>query len=320
MTGNFPTKPRVSVVIPVYNGANYLAEAIDSALEQTYENMEIIVVNDGSTDGGGTEAVAKEYGNRIRYLCKENGGVSSALNEGVLAARGEFISWLSHDDAYPPNKVERQIEFLSELGDRAATTIPYGGVVYMDQHSKVLGEQRLPPVSPNRIYEALLCQAVLTSPVRRRVFGINGCTTLVPKKAFSVAGLFDITLRTTQDYDMWFRLNHHYDFVQMEGHLLRSRQHPEQGCRTMSVSHAAEVNALSLRALSYYIPGSKKWDLDLPKVAFSLKMSRVKRDAARKAMEMARASDVDVKGAVYCAMAAFWNPWMNAFFEFTSRM
>ena len=68
----------VSIVIPVYNGANYLSEAIDSALAQTYKNIEIIVVNDGSKDDGATEKVALSYGDKIRYFHKENGGVSSA--------------------------------------------------------------------------------------------------------------------------------------------------------------------------------------------------------------------------------------------------
>ena len=76
-------QPKVSIVIPVYNGANYLGEAIDSALEQTYENIEIIVVNDGSTDDGATREIALSYGDRIRYFEKENGGVSSALNLGI---------------------------------------------------------------------------------------------------------------------------------------------------------------------------------------------------------------------------------------------
>ena len=76
-------KPLVSIIIPVYNGSNYLAQAIDSALAQTYTPIEIIVVNDGSRDDGATEEVALGYGDRITYVRKENGGSSSALNEGI---------------------------------------------------------------------------------------------------------------------------------------------------------------------------------------------------------------------------------------------
>ena len=74
-------EPKVSIVIPVYNGEDYIREAINSALAQTYKNCEVIVVNDGSTDG--TETIVKSYGDKVRYFSKENGGVSSALNLGI---------------------------------------------------------------------------------------------------------------------------------------------------------------------------------------------------------------------------------------------
>ena len=74
---------KVSIIIPVYNGSNYVKEAIDSALAQTYKNKEIIVVNDGSTDEGATRDIVKSYGDKVTYYEKENGGVSTALNLGI---------------------------------------------------------------------------------------------------------------------------------------------------------------------------------------------------------------------------------------------
>ena len=82
--------PLVSIIIPVYNGSNYVKEAIDSALAQTYKNIEVIVVNDGSTDN--TEKIVKSYGDKIRYFYKENGGVASALNLAIENSKGEYIS------------------------------------------------------------------------------------------------------------------------------------------------------------------------------------------------------------------------------------
>ena len=108
-------QPKISIVIPAYNASNYLAEAIDSALAQTYPNVEIIVVNDGSKDEGATEQIALSYGDKIRYFSKENGGSSSALNMGIANMTGEWFSWLSHDDLYLPNKLERQIEYIHSL-------------------------------------------------------------------------------------------------------------------------------------------------------------------------------------------------------------
>ena len=106
--------PLVSIIIPVYNGSNYVKEAIDSALAQTYKNIEIIVVNDGSNDDGATEKIALSFGDKIRYFYKANGGISSALNYGIEKMQGEYFSWLSHDDKYTETKIEKQIALLKE--------------------------------------------------------------------------------------------------------------------------------------------------------------------------------------------------------------
>ena len=89
--------PKVSIIIPVYNGENYLREAIDSALAQTYKNFEVIVVNDGSSDK--TDEICKSYGSRIRYFKKENGGVSTALNLGIeIWNEQKFLELLKKDN------------------------------------------------------------------------------------------------------------------------------------------------------------------------------------------------------------------------------
>lgn len=112
--------PLASIVIPVYNGADYLKEAVDSALGQTYPNCEVIVVNDGSADGGRTERAALSYGDRIRYFSKENGKVSTALNLGLKNMRGEYFAWLSHDDVFYADKIEKQIQAMERSGRRMA--------------------------------------------------------------------------------------------------------------------------------------------------------------------------------------------------------
>lgn len=230
-------EPLVSIVIPVYNGANYLALAIDSALAQmqTYKNIEVIVVNDGSSDGGATERVARAYGHSIRYFEKKNGGVASALNLAVGEARGQFVSWLSHDDVYTPRKIERQIEFLAEQPE------PWGCVVYGDysvfSHKSFDDAQiALPSTDPADFRYFITVQNIL-----------HGCTLLIPKAAFDKHGLFDESLRTTQDYDFWFRVAEDFDFLHLPGVVVRSRSHEEQGTRKLRDVALAEANNLLSR-------------------------------------------------------------------------
>ncbi len=207
--------PKVSIVIPVYNGAIYMKEAIDSALAQTYDNIEIIVVNDGSTDE--TDKIALSYGNKIRYFKKENGGVSTALNLGIKEMTGEYFSWLSHDDIYMPEKIEKQIELLSSLDDK--NTILYSNYKFIDENSEPIYQ----PVIHNH--------EMLTKKQEYALYRgcINGLTLLVNKKIFDDVGLFNEELRCTQDYEMWLRMiKKRYRFVHMPDVLVITRLHSKQ--------------------------------------------------------------------------------------------
>ena len=108
-------QPTVSVVIPVYNGDRYLAEAITSVLDQTYKNFELIVVDDGSTDG--SAEIAKSYKQAVLYTFQPNGGLSKARNTGLALARGKYIAFLDHDDLWLPHKLARQVTYLDSHPD-----------------------------------------------------------------------------------------------------------------------------------------------------------------------------------------------------------
>ncbi len=205
--------PRVSIVIPVYNGSNYLRDAVDSALAQTYPNIEVLVVDDGSCDDGRTAAVARSYGSRIRYLHKENGGVGSALNLGIREMSGEYFSWLSHDDVYVPHKVERQIAFLAPRGE---DVIAYSDYELVDPALKTIKRKTLRDIPAAEFRYRLILES-----------SMHGCTLLIPRAAFAAA-LFDEQLLTTQDYDMWFRLAQRYRFVRVPESLLKYRIHSLQ--------------------------------------------------------------------------------------------
>jgi glycosyltransferase involved in cell wall biosynthesis len=105
----------ISIVIPVYNRAHYIKDCIDSVLQQTYKDYEIIVVDDGSTDN--VREVLQPYMNIIRYIYKENGGAASARNEGIRNAKGEYIAWLDSDDRWFPFKLELEIKILEKQQD-----------------------------------------------------------------------------------------------------------------------------------------------------------------------------------------------------------
>ena len=146
--------PKVTIVIPVYNGSNYLKDAIDSALAQNYKNLEVIVVNDGSNDNGSSERVALSYRDRIRYFSKPNGGVSTALNLGIEKMSGDYFSWLSHDDIYEKDKVSRQIEFLDQLTDKSK--VIFSDYTFINSHGVHLSKANVRHLNAKKLEIELL--------------------------------------------------------------------------------------------------------------------------------------------------------------------
>ena len=215
--------PLVSIIIPVYNGSNYMREAIDSALNQTYKNIEVLVINDGTNDGGKSERIALEYGAKIRYYFKTNGGVSSAFNLGIQKMKGEYFSWLSHDDVYYPNKVKKQIELLSESGKH--NVIIYSDTDYINEYSKLININRITYPSP---YGKELIWLLLYRSV------IKADTVLIPRNCLKEVRCFDEQLLTSQDYDLWFRLAKKFEFRYIDIPLAKIRIHAEQGSKTIN--------------------------------------------------------------------------------------
>lgn len=210
-------QPMVSIVIPVYNGSNFMREAIDSALAQTYENIEVLVVNDGSADDGATRGIALSYGDRIRYFEKENGGVSTALNLGLREMRGEYFSWLSHDDWYRPEKVEHEMSALLVSGNAELAAFcdcdfvewP-AGTTYRDSYLR---------------YGRELAE---TGWFAAAMGLISGCTLLIPKRLFEKYGGFDENERAVQDYLKWFELFRKRRLAYVDEPLVCSRIHGGQ--------------------------------------------------------------------------------------------
>jgi len=207
--------PLVSIVIPVYNGSNYLSEAIESALNQTYPNCEVIVVNDGSLDSGLSRDIALTYGDKIRYFEKENGGVSSALNFGIKKMEGEYFSWLSHDDVYNSEKIESQIKFMFK--NKCESSVVFSDYYVINHDDKYVGRSNL------FLFNFMSVRLWLT------IFSeLHGCSLLIPSKYLKNQFLFNENIKYGQDYDLWLRLSYECDFMYYPKYLLYSRKHDTQ--------------------------------------------------------------------------------------------
>lgn len=271
--------PKVSIVIPVYNGGDFLSQAVESALAQTYSNLEILIVNDGSNDDGETERLALAYGDRVRYFSKPNGGVASALNSAIDQMTGEYFSWLSHDDLYTQDKVERQMRALVDTGN-AQAVIYSDYAVFTDRPDKST-PVRLPGVPPAHFRHWITIENRL-----------HGCTLLIPRAAFAQAGMFDVKLRTTQDYALWFRMAMKFEFIHIPEILVKARNHLGQGSHSMRGISLVECNTLLADFVTNLLPGEILAATDLPlgmayrEIAGSL-YRRGFNDAARTADQLA---------------------------------
>lgn len=216
--------PNVSVIIPNFNNATYVTTAIASVLTQSYQNFEIIVVDDGSTDD--SPAVIARFGDKVRYLRQENQGLAGARNSGIRAAHGDWIALLDADDQWLPT----YLATLLGLAERQ----PQGMVYYcaaqcMDRHGqalpRVLGEPRGTPASP---YQCLL-----------RANFLLPSTILMRRQAVVAAGLFDPKLRSCEDWDLWLRLGPNAHFVGTPARLVRYRLHDASLSANVAGMHQA---------------------------------------------------------------------------------
>lgn len=214
--------PSVSVIIPVYNGTNYLREAIDSVLAQTYNNYEIIVVDDGSTDD--TWAIIHSYGSKVRGIRQENRGVGCALNNGIRISTSDYVAWLSHDDLFLPIKLQRQIDFLLQNNQFAAC--------YTDFY------QINPSGSILRTFESPWYPREQAMWMFFRQMYIHGSTMLIDRNCFEKVGLFSEELRYTQDTEMWLRIIRHFSIGRVPETLGKQRLHPAQGSNNTEKSQA----------------------------------------------------------------------------------
>ncbi len=204
--------PLVSVVMPAYNSAQYIAEAIDSVLQQDYPALEIIVVDDGSSDNT-TEIVAR-YGAKVSLLTQANQGSAAARNLGIRHAHGKYIAFLDADDVWWSQKIRVQVEALATSGHKMAYSR------FIRWHSDANGNYSLPetefgmPLNPNISQDDIVTGSLYPELLLDCMVWTS--TVIVEKAELEKAGMFDEYLRKGQDYDLWLRLSRNIDMLGME--------------------------------------------------------------------------------------------------------
>ncbi len=186
-------QPLVSVVIPAYQAAGRIRETLDSVFAQTYPNVEVVLVNDGSPDTGALEEAIRSYGERLIYIRQENRGPSGARNTAIRAARGKYIACLDSDDIYLPEHLARLVPLLEE---RPLDLVYSDSYVTRDGVHVGRSFERQPQ-SPPVTFEKLITEecAITTSAV------------VASRHAMIDAGLFDERYRCSEDYDLWVRMS-----------------------------------------------------------------------------------------------------------------
>lgn len=202
--------PTVTAVIPSYNYGHFVTEAVDSVLAQTYEpGLEVIVVDDGSKDD--TRERLKKYGDRVRYIYQENRGLSGARNTGIRAATGPWVALLDADDLWHPQKTALQMRIAV---DRGLDVIGSPGKRFMPEN-----------LDPNPTVRTFTAPDFLTGT------HFSSSTTIIHKRCFEDVGLFDETLRSVEDRDMWLRLSARYKVGGIDSPCAMHRMHTGQMSR-----------------------------------------------------------------------------------------
>jgi len=219
--------PRVTVAIPTFNRRELLREALDSVFAQTWTDFEVLVVDDGSTDGTGEMVAA--YGRPVRYVYQENRGDAAARNRLIAEAQSPLIAWLDSDDRWLPEKLQRQLARLQGADER---TVVYGPKLSIETDGRIAQSRRPAPPS-GRITAALFDNIFIPTP-----------SVLMPTALLREAGGFDEQYRVCSDYRMWLVLSLTCTFLAIPEPLVACRRHVASLSSASSASQGAKATML----------------------------------------------------------------------------
>ena len=222
-------KPTVSIIIPTYNRRQSIGRSVRSVLNQTYQDFELIIVDDGSTDNT-KELVADFNDERIRYVRHEgNKGEAAARNTGIKAARCDYIAYQDSDDEWLPEKLARQMELLEDASPEVG--VIYTGFWKTENHRRTYIPFSWVSRKNGNIHRELLKGNFIGGPV-----------TLIKKECFEKAGMFNEEIFHLEDWELWLRISKYYHFKYIDEPLVIAHYHSDN----VSSNHHAFIEALEL--------------------------------------------------------------------------
>jgi glycosyltransferase involved in cell wall biosynthesis len=218
---------KISVIIPVYNRPVFVQEAIQSVLDQTYSNVEIIVVNDGSTDN--TPFVLQSFGDQIRLIHQENKGVSAARNTGIKHSNSKWIAFLDSDDIWLPDKLRLQMKFFEDHPDAR---------ICQTEEIWIKNNKRLYPKKKHKKRSGMIFEHCLPLCI------VSPSAVMIHREMFDFVGMFDESLPACEDYDLWLRISCQYPIYLLDQPLITKR-----GGHDDQLSQAIRLDRFRIQAL-----------------------------------------------------------------------
>ena len=204
--------PKISVIIPVYNGEKTIQETIESVLGQTFVDFELIIIDDGSSDRT-VEIINKNLDSRLKLYSYPNQGLSVSRNRGIQRSQGDYISFIDADDLWTKNKLAAQYQALQNIPSAA---VAYSGTSRIDEYSKILYDIPLAKIR-GKVYSYLLLRDIIGS----------GSNPLIQQQALLATGNFNESLQAAEDWDMWIKLSAKYEFIDVPEHQVLYRRSPQ---------------------------------------------------------------------------------------------
>lgn len=259
---NQKNMPAVSICVRTYNRKAYLRKTLESIRDQTYQNYEIVIVDDGSTDG--TEEMIRQLPYKLTYFWQKNAGVAATANRAIHLAKGKYIASIDSDDLLMPDAIERMVRVME---NESEDVIVYGPYLRIDENGVLYGKSK-----------EKLHSGYVTRYLFQRVF-IYLSGSMFPKSVLQKVGSYDESLRIGEDYDLWLRLSLKYRFIALPEPTFKRRRHRTNVSRQSFENCLTELNMIE--QFYYKKGGYKKIPTDIALRSFSRRLYRTGKCALR---------------------------------------